>query len=86
MSLHPKVRQSGILCTAIQLGAPMAEKTTLRAQWNSRQGKWRIVKKTNTGAGGWAMFGNSEGYTSISEAVDKIKGLIEKFPDQYQEG
>jgi hypothetical protein len=64
----------------------MAEKTTLRAQWNSRQGVWRIVKKTNTGAGGWAMFGGSEGYTSISTAELKIKEIVEKFPDQYQEG
>lgn len=64
----------------------MTEKTTIRAQWNSRQGVWRIVKKTNTGAGGWAMFGGPEGYTSKAAADGKICELVEKFPDQYQEG
>lgn len=64
----------------------MPDKTTLRAQWNSRQGVWRIVKKTNTGAGGWKMFGGSEGYSSRLKAEMKIQDLILKFPNQYQEG
>lgn len=64
----------------------MTEKTTLRAQWNSRQGTWRIVKKTNTGAGGWAMFGAAEGYPSKAMVDEKIKKIIEQFPDQYQKG
>ncbi len=64
----------------------MAQKTTLRAQWNARQGCWRIVKKTDNGAGGWKLFGCPEGYISKKGCEDKIHWLIEKFPDLYQEG
>lgn len=64
----------------------MANKITLRAQWSSRQGVWRIVKKTAIGAGGWKAFGLSTGYASKTECELKINKIIEQFPDQYQEG
>lgn len=64
----------------------MAQKTTIRAQWNSRQGVWRIVKKTDNGAGGWKLFGESKGYASKSACEDKINKIIGQFPEQYQEG
>lgn len=64
----------------------IAQKTTLRAQWNSREGCWRIVKKTDNGCGGWKLFGEAESYAIKSEAELKIKELIEIFPDQYQAG
>ena len=61
-------------------------KTTLRAQWSSARSRWRIVKKTDNGSGGWKMFGGSHGYVSKMECDDKIKFLIETNPDQYREG
>lgn len=64
----------------------MATKTTLRPQWSSARSRWRIVKKTENGAGGWSMFGGSHGYSSKTECETKIKMLIETNPDQYQEG
>jgi hypothetical protein len=64
----------------------MAQKTTLRAQWNSRQGCWRIVKKTDTGHGGWKMFGGAEGYPTRLECEIKIEDIVSKFPDQYLVG
>jgi len=60
-------------------------KESLRAQW-SQAGIWRIVKKTNNGAGGWKMFGASHGYASKTECEAKISELVKAYPDQYQEG
>jgi NTP pyrophosphatase (non-canonical NTP hydrolase) len=60
-------------------------KEILRAQYN-QSGIWRIVKKTNNGAGGWRMFGGSHGYATKEECEAKIAKLVESFPDQYQEG
>lgn len=61
-------------------------KEILRAQYNSRQGTWRIVKKTGNGHGGWRMFGDSTGYSSKGEAEGKVKKLVERFPNLYMEG
>lgn len=61
-------------------------KEILRAQYNSRQGTWRIVKKTSNGHGGWRMFGDSTGYSSKGEAEGKVKKLVERFPNLYMEG
>ncbi|MDY0102807.1 MAG: hypothetical protein RBS07_07685 [Lentimicrobium sp.] len=61
-------------------------KETLRAQFNGQIARWRIMKKTNNGAGGWRMFGGSHGYASKAECQAKIEKLVADFPDQYQEG
>ena len=61
------------------------KKETLRAQWSSRHGKWRIAKKTYVGSGGWKIFDEAEGYESKQMCNDAIKSLVEKFPEQYKE-
>lgn len=59
-------------------------KDILRAR-HSQIGIWRIVKKTKNTVG-WRMFGGSHGYATKEECEAKIRSLVEKFPDQYQEG
>jgi hypothetical protein len=58
----------------------------LRAQYSSRQGTWRIVKKTGNGHGGWRAFGGASGYAPKAEAEAKVKRLVELFPNEYMEG
>lgn len=58
----------------------------LRPQYNSKQGCWRIVKKTNNGHGGWRLFGGAGGYATKGEAEGKVKRLVELFPSEYMEG
>lgn len=61
-------------------------KEILRPQYNSKQGCWRIVKKTNNGHGGWRLFGGASGYATKGEAEGKVKRLVELFPSEYMEG
>lgn len=61
-------------------------KEILRAQYSSRQGTWRIVKKTSNGHGGWRVFGGASGYATKAEAEAKVKRLVELFPNEYMEG
>jgi hypothetical protein len=63
----------------------MANKETLRTQFDHRKQMWKIVKKTSNGAGGWARFGTGWYYSEL-DAENKVKQLVESFPDQYQEG
>lgn len=64
----------------------MEQKTTLRAQWNSRKGCWRIVKKTDNGCGGWKLFSSYCNFTTRHGCEDQINKLVKKYPDHYQAG
>ena len=56
---------------------------TLRAQWDGRKLRWRIVKKTYNGNGGWAKFGSADGYFSKESAESTIDRLVRDFPEMY---
>jgi len=58
----------------------------LRAQYNSRQGKWRIVKKTEKGSGGWKMFGGADGYLTKSDCEEMIDRLVMRSDGTYKKG
>ncbi len=58
----------------------------LRAQFNQRQGKWRIVKKTDNGSGGWRMFGGSDGYLSKEDCEEMIDRLISRSGGTNKKG
>lgn len=51
------------------------EKEVLRSQYDGKKSKWRIAKKTNSGAGGWKSFGSGAIYATQSEA--------EQFESEY---
>lgn len=56
-----------------------------RTQFNGRLKVWKIVKKTNTGAGGWANFDNDgETYPTMEETDDMINFLVEMYPELYE--
>jgi hypothetical protein len=60
------------------------EKEVLRSQYDGKKSKWRIAKKTNSGAGGWKSFGSGAIYATQSEADQKIDFLIEQGPQMYK--
>jgi hypothetical protein len=60
-------------------------KEILRAQWQARQGKWRIVKKTYTGSGGWKLLEGAEPYDTGAICQTAIKSLVNEFPEKYKE-
>jgi hypothetical protein len=51
-------------------------KEILRAQYD-RSGRWKIVKKTSVGSGGWRRFGG-KWYVRKEEADAAIDRLIER--------
>jgi hypothetical protein len=57
-------------------------KTILRAQWDSRKQMWKIVKKTENGAGGWARFG-AGWHFGKDDAEVMIDRMVKDFPEQY---
>jgi len=59
-------------------------KEILRAQYDGRGQRWRIVKKTSKGSGGWARFGSPMGYSTQEETERMINRIIEYNPDMYQ--
>lgn len=61
-------------------------KEIIRAQWRSRQGTWRIVKKTDSSGGGWGKFGETHGYKTREECQAMIELLIAVSPDKFEEG
>lgn len=58
-------------------------KEILRAQYDGRKCRWRIVKKTWNGSGGWAKFGRSDGYWNKDAAEQAIDRLVENCPEMY---
>jgi hypothetical protein len=60
------------------------DKETLRSQYDGKKQLWRIVKKTDVGAGGWKSFGSGAIYATQQEADHKIDFLIETSPEMYK--
>lgn len=63
----------------------MAEtkKEILRPQWDSRKQMWKIVRKTENGAGGWARF-QEVGYLGKEDAVKRIEEIVRNQPELYE--
>lgn len=52
---------------------------------DQRKGLWKIVKKTENGAGGWARYGG-RWYLLKEEAENHIDHIVEQYPDEYIKG
>jgi len=63
-------------------------KTKVRSQYDHRKQAWKIVKKTNNGAGGWCNFGISfnNKFISRERAEQAIDDLIFMYGGTYERG
>ncbi len=62
----------------------MNEKKILRPQFDGRKRLWKIAQKTNTGAGGWATFPESNWYVSLESCENGIDVFIYLHPELYE--
>ncbi|MFA6999329.1 MAG: hypothetical protein WC198_09235 [Victivallaceae bacterium] len=65
-----------------------SKKTIVRAQYNGKAGYWRIMKKTTSGAGGWAVFssGNGNRFDRREAAEAAVDVLCDMYSDTYKKG
>jgi len=61
----------------------MQVKEILRAQFDSRKNRWKIVKKTYNGCRGWVRLGGNWYYTK-EDTEQTIQRLVTDVPDLYK--